>query len=141
MYNFVELFYPSFTSFILPHNPSPLLKSVYEKIWKEEKEELEQACVMKFRAKTDITQHLFRAWNMLEGNFVPVNPYKLFRYCVIGRDDEKIVKAISDNKIKNICINDGSTGDDIDFEKSRKMIADAFEKKFPDKCSFEKENI
>lgn len=141
LYNFVELFYPSFTSFIIPHNPSPMLKSVYEKVWAKEREVLEYSCENRFRTKDDFSQVLFRHWNLLEGNFIPVNPFKYFKYCVIGRDDKKITEYILGNNVKNICINDGSVEDDIDFEKSRKMIADAFEKKFPDKCSFEKENI
>lgn len=139
LYNIVECAFPSFTSFIIPHNPSPMLKSIYNEIWECEEETLKESCVNRFRDKNDHSQFLFRQWNLLKGNFVPSNPYKYFRYFVIGRDDENIAKTILGKKIKTVCINDGSVGDSIDFEKSRKTVSDCFENRFPEKCSFEKD--
>ena len=138
LYNIVECAFPSFTSFIIPHNPSPLLKSTYDEVWKKEREELELSASNRHRSIFDITQMLFRNWTLLKGNFVPSNPYKKFRYYVLGKDNQKIINTIKGNRIKTICINDDSAVKKNDFNSTKQMLLSAFSKKFPEKCSFEK---
>lgn len=137
LYNYVEQFYDGYTSFLTPHNPSPMLKSVYEEVWACEEEALTESAKDHFRDKADVSQVVFRVWNLLKGNFVPVNAYKRFSYLPIVHDTDKAVKLIKNQKVSTICLNDDCSNDD-EFKQTSPKILDAFDSILHDKCSFEK---
>ncbi len=116
------------------HTAQPYLKSTFEKVWKAEEASLDNACHNKFRCSTDLGHYLCRYWQLMEGNFAPKkDETKYFTYL---NDNTDTVNAIIKRKYKIICINDAYTN--INFEKAKAEINNAFDKILSEKSSFEK---
>jgi len=117
------------------HLAAPFLKQTLFDVWKEESEILEKTSANKFRSIYDVNQYLFRYWDIMRGNFVPRK--RLGKAYHIGIDSvDDAVNAICAFKGKVICINDTSYIDD--FEGVAEKIRNAFEKRYPNKSTFEK---
>lgn len=122
-----------FTGFHTSHLPNAFLKETFYEAWKEEPEILDLTSSHKFRNRMDVTQYLFKFWQLASGNFHPVkNKGKLFK---IGNELQNILKAIEGKKYKIICLNDSENIDDV--EKSKTSIINSFEKVFETKSSYE----
>lgn len=115
------------------HLVNNFLKSSFTKLREMEPEAFERTFKNHFRGWDDITQYVVRYYQLCEGKFHPAR--KEGKFYEIGRQTDEIVKALSEEQHKFICMNDNS--DNIDFETNRKKILEAFEKKFPEKSSFE----
>ena len=165
--NFLKWFHPNYglkifqtlflmrwkghTGFVSNHHPQPYLKSTFQEVWAKEQERLLQTSASKFRDNQDVNQYLFRYWQLVTGKFTP-SKYKEFvkkRKYVEVRTLGNAVNAARDiesQKYKMYCINDATakgryTKKDIsdeDFEKSKFLIKEAFEKILPKKSSFER---
>jgi hypothetical protein len=118
-----------FTGFGSSHTSQAFLKSTYEEVWKNCEEVLQETSSHKFRNITDVSQYLFRYWQLVTGNFHPVSPKgrKAFQK-IKNADIEEIAKCFSHKNIKEVCINDG---------EYHPEIIELFEKHFPEKSSFE----
>lgn len=128
--------YPGFTGFLNTHLPNAYLKSTFERVWKIEKEILEDTCSNRFRSPLDVNQHLFKYWQIAEGRFNPINEEKLGHYYQIGRDDKLFLKDIKKRKYKMICLNDADTS--VDFEEEKEFIKKVFDTILWEKSKFEK---
>ena len=53
------------------HIALSLKKSYYSLLWEKEPALIEETCLNKFRAKTDVSFWLVRYWQLLTGNFSP----------------------------------------------------------------------
>ncbi len=135
-YNLLELFFDKYTGFYTVHGPSPFLKKTYEEVWEAEGEYLKTAASGRFRSGNDVIQYLFREWQKLKGNFVPVNVCRLIKYFEIDNDNKALIKTIRGQKRKVVIIND--TGKATDTERVTRKLSEAFESVFPQKSSFEK---
>lgn len=135
-YNFLEKAFPRFTGFYTVHGPSPLKKSTYEKLWHLEYELLDETCSHKVRDARDVNQYLLREYQKLSGEFVPKNVQKLCKYYDLSNDNTEFFNTIEKGKHKVVCMNDSNF--EIDYEKVKKEIQEAFDLILPDKCSFEK---
>ena len=89
----------------------------------------------RFRDKSDISQFLIRYFQVLDGKFIPKG-YDYGRYFSVHEDNHEIIDYIEKQKGKCICIND--TDPDIDFEKCKQEINNAFNKILSKKSKFEK---
>ncbi len=124
-----------FYGFKMYHMPVPMLKSTLSEIWKNEYKVLHQTSLHKFRVMTDVNQWLVQNWQMCKGEFYPQD-IKIGEYIAI-RSDADLKKAdtiINDSKKLMVCLNDTS---DIDFDHMVEELKKSFEKKFPNKSSFE----
>lgn len=119
------------------HSPYPYLKSTYKEVWKYENDTLEATCYNKFRTYYDLNQTIFWYWAIFKGEFYPQN-VKICKYHKISRNNRTIVEDIKNKKYKILCINDAETSSDINFEKTKKELIDAFECVLNEKSSFEK---
>lgn len=117
------------------HLPQPFLKSYFEKVWKLEKEVLENTCSHKFRNATDINQFLIRYFQLLDGNFIP-RDYKIGKYFSVKEDNTDLLNYIENQKGYCVCINDSDKN--IDFEKCKDEVNGAFDKILNEKSKFEK---
>lgn len=124
-----------FSAFDNPHLPQPFLKSTIEKLWQKEYQILDETSNHKFRSNEDVNQWLFRYWQFCEGTFIQSGAER-GRFFSIGRDDELIEAAISEKKMKLICLSDDDVS--LDFEKEKYFLKEMFEKILPEKSSFEK---
>lgn len=132
--NYIFSGFKSFVGFFPFHLPVPYLKETFEEVWKKEPNILDKTMSFKFRNNDDSVNHwLFEYWQFASGKFIqrPSN------FGIYTRVNEKnIEKILLSTKYKVICIND--TAEFSDFESDKEKIITCFEKKFPQKSSFEK---
>jgi len=119
--------YPRFSGFRGTHTAQPFLKSTFEEVWRNCEHVLCETSASKFRSITDVSQYLFRYWQLVTGKFHPVSPKgrKLFGF---NMDIKELARCFVDHRVKEVCINDGETHDDI---------IKLFEMYYPEKSDFE----
>ncbi len=138
------------TGFVGNHHPQPFLKSTFEILWEKEEKKLLEVSSSKFRTNEDVTQYLFRYWQLVSGNFIPLNyiDYKKTRKYIEIRtlkDSYNVNKDIKSKKYTFYCINDDIskgryTKEDMshrDFELSKRLIKEALNTMLPKKSKFE----
>lgn len=122
-----------FTGFKDYHVVNNYLKSSFEEMQRLEPEAFERTFQNHFRGWNDITQYLIRYYQLCEGKFSPLK--KKGKFFEIGKQTDEIVKAVVEENYKIICLNDDV--EEIDFEAEKRKVISAFEKKYPEKSSFE----
>ena len=134
VYNLLETAFPMFTGFYDTHGPAPMMLSTFRELWECEGELLDAVSRHRFRTKDDVSQYIFRNWEKLKGNFVPVNLHRKNRYIEVS--EKNADKLIRRQVRPMVCINDSYL--EYDFEEKKKSMQDALSSILPDKCSFEK---
>lgn len=129
--------YPQFTGLYDPHLPNPFLKESLRAVWQMDGDTLYQTSMCKFRKYNNVSQYVFRYYQLMMGLFEPINPWKTSATYISMNDNlmGDVIDEIKARKKSLICINDG---DISDFDKSKKMLCDAFESVLPEKSHFEK---
>jgi hypothetical protein len=84
-----------FPGFRNEHLPVPILKSTMDTIWKLNGERLDDACRHRFRDVRDVSQFVFRYWQLASGNFVPEKVEKLGAHYTISSDRDLVEKLCS----------------------------------------------
>ena len=134
--------YQMFPGFINEHLPVPILKSTMDRIWELEPERCDSVCRHRFRDVRDISQYVFRYWQLASGNFEPVNEKKLGTKFTVksGTDSvQRICEEITAARTPMFCINDdGLLDSEKEFEEAKTAIGQAFEKTFFQKSRFER---
>lgn len=128
--------WPHFTGFYDPHLPQVFLKSTFEEVWEKNEDILLSTTASRFRSITDVTSWLIRYWQLVKGDFVPLNVNR-DGVCFSISDDslDQIVRTIESQKKRIVCLNDGEVSS---FEAAKDRINAAFHKILPEKSSFEK---
>lgn len=127
--------WPWFSGFYYHHLPNSFQKSVFEEVWKEEKDILESTSACRFRERTNVNQWLFKYWQLASGNFSPRSS-KIGRcYHVKETNFVSLCDAIRTGKYKMLCIND--TANTIDFEHKKQLVNKEFQQLLPEKSKFE----
>ena len=95
----------------------------------------------RFRANNDLTQYLYRYWQLASGNFYPYK-HNDGKYCKIEKreDIDKCLEGIEEYSF--FCPND-SVSDNVSEEDNKyieKKLIDKLEEFFPNKAQFEKED-
>ena len=135
-YNLLECIFPQYTGLYTSHGASPFLKESFRQIWQAEGDYLRRAQLGKFRDREHVTQYAVREWQKLSGRFSPTNVHRIFRYFCIGSENGKAVDTIRNQKFRMVCLND--TRDDIDFDRAKQELIQAFDTILPEKSSFER---
>ncbi len=132
-----------FTGFYNYHHPQPFLKSTYKEVWEKEPELMEKVSRSKFRSSQDINQYLFRYWQFAKGKFYPSTyrqDYKKSKYIEVSNyeDAKEVADDLLSGKFSLYCPNDNLVNiDEEEYEKSKKVVVDAFDKILPKKSEFE----
>lgn len=126
-----------FIGFYNCHCPQPFLKETFEKVWKMNKQILDETSQHKFRNERDVSQYLLRYWQLCENNFYP-RKTNFSKAITITDNDIEVCNLIESQKKKLLCINDHEKITEANFKKFKKDIIDSFEKILPEKSSFEK---
>ncbi|MDR0506201.1 MAG: hypothetical protein LBH32_05225 [Dysgonamonadaceae bacterium] len=131
--------WPRFTGFYDPHLPQPFLKSILKEVWDKESEAIIASIPPHFRQKANISQYLYRYWQLLTGNVKCRNVDSCSALFTIENlaDVDAAEKVIKKQKKSIIVVNDAIEVDS-EFEYARERINKAFESILPEKCSFEK---
>lgn len=129
--------YPSFTGLYDPHLPNPFFKSTLRKVWDMDGNVLDETCRCKFRSYNNVSQYVFRYYQLMTSRFKPINPWKSsVTHYISGPDSmSHIINEIRRQRKSLICINDGEI---VDFENAKILLRDAFDEILPTKSSFEK---
>lgn len=126
-----------FEGFMYRHCEQPFLKSVFEEIWEKEPDMLEQSCT-RFRVAESLTPYFVRYWQFASNKFEPCSNKGQFQgYSLRSDTVDKAVCALGDKSVISLCLNDNPCCGDAQYEEIQKKVEDAFERKFPQKSSFE----
>ena len=124
-------FNKTFVGFKNNHLPQPYLLKTLNEVWNKEADILHKTCLNKFRTQNDVTQYVFRYWQLVSGNFEPASPLNRGEAINVCQNNlNKIKKVLDNEKIKQICLNDTPLleGEDIIMH-----LIGYLEKKFPEK--------
>ena len=122
-----------FTGFMDAHFPQPFLKSTFNELWN--KNLFEDLHFSRFRTTTNYSQYLMHYWQLVEGNFIPINFFK-DSICLEINDEslDCIEEMIIKQRKRIVVLNDA---DLVNFEYAKNKIIDSFESILPDKSQFE----
>lgn len=126
-----------FPGFVNPHLPQGYLKSVYDAVWASCTEDLIRTSRSRFRKYGDIAIWLTRYWQLASNLFSPYNVYRDGKYYLMEDGNiGEIVRCISRQEKKVVCLNDNAALSD--FETSKRSILKAFDLILPERSGFEK---
>ncbi|MBR6057685.1 MAG: Stealth CR1 domain-containing protein [Victivallales bacterium] len=122
------------------HLPSSHLKSTLAEIWRVYPEILDKTSRHKFRYDDCVNQWLLSAWNMISGNFYPVNEKRRgILFALDINNLNHICEVIRNGSTSQVCINDKIPSEhDDDFNTCTIELSKAFNQLLPHKSSFEK---
>lgn len=134
--NVLLLPYRNFTGFSNYHLHQNYLKSTIKEVWLREFDVLDSTSKRKFRSDLDINLYLIRWWQLASNKYHLVSKYKEGKYCALGVTPiSEVERAIMNNEILSLCLNDVDVQDDFIYLKER--IISALHRKLPNKSSFE----
>ena len=125
----------NFPSIKISHLPVSLKKSNFIELWNLEPNIMENTSIQKFRNITSVNPWLIQDWQMAKGQFYPRSVF-FGKFFILNDNYKEIEKLILKSHYKMICINDDKNIKD--FDKLKKIVNSLFEKKFPEKSSYEK---
>lgn len=122
---------------VIPHVPTSLRKSTMCEVWDTITPFMEATCQHRFRNPSDITQYIFRYWEILKGTFEPTNIFKYAEEYHLEDDVvDRMCYSIRNKTYKMICVNDSISVDSVDDIMLK--VQNAFDEILPDKSEFEK---
>ena len=124
------------------HHPQPFLKQTLQDVYRTFPDEMMQCSQNRFRSNDDLTQYIYRYWQLIKGDFYP---YKHNDGLVANLDSfeilqEMITKLKTDNTLRFVCFNDSVKLSDIEYTKVKHALLSFLEQHFPKKASFEKKS-
>lgn len=132
VYNLFSVMFPFIIGYKTGHVSQPHFKSTFRELWNKEKELLDKTSKNKFRSEKDVSHFLMAHWNLELEKVIPQN-YNFGKY-FSNNEINDIINVLKKGKYKVICINDDS---DLDYSVTTNLLIQEFEKKFPDKSSYE----
>ena len=125
-----------FPGFRNHHMPQAFLKSTFREVWEAEEPLLREVSSHRFRDITDVNQYVFRYWQLVSGNFHPVNIVNdSARHAISDDQIDKLTETIRNQKRDILVTYD--TDKITDFVALEKKINSAFDSILPEKSSFE----
>ena len=136
--NYIYSMHSAFIGFGNAHLPVPMLRKTVEEVWNKEPKILGETLKSRFRTTSDVSQYLFRYWDLAAGNFWPTslkNLGKTFNLEV----DSPAFDAIKKQSYNMICLHDSDENPSEDsFRRMQQRLLDSLAYILPDKSSFEK---
>ncbi len=118
-----------------PHFARPYRKQDFKSLWEKEPELLNETISHRFRSEDDINIYAIRFYNLLKGDFVPGNIFKIGHAFDVYDDNESVYKAIKNQKYRLVCISDNCNDEVFDVIKPK--ILSACDSVLGEKSSFE----
>ena len=113
------------------HSINPMRKSIWQYVWAKQYDKMYDSCST-FREAKNISQEVNNFYSYLS------NEYSLHernnKYLELNASDEVIQNAILGDEYTCICLNDNGCDN---FIKTKQLLIDTFEKKYPEKCKYE----
>lgn len=122
-----------FTGFLDPHLPQSFLKSSFVDVWNKNLFVADN--FPKFRNKNDYSQYLVHYWQLVTGNFYPLDIFRdSLMFEIKNSNLDNICKIIQSQKKNIIVLNDT---EEINFDYAKEQINQSFEIILPEKSKFE----
>lgn len=124
-----------FPGFYDPHMANAMKKSVLTHLWEIEPKTLDEGSKNRFRGYSDVTQYLVRYWQFCSGNFIPRKTRGKVYFPTIDTYQD-VVDVIDKLSYPMISFNENCSVEEFDIIK--RNINVALQRRFPNKCSFER---
>lgn len=119
------------------HHPQPFLKSAICDFSEKFGNEMSKVSKHKFRDKSDLSQYMYRYWNLINGNF---HAYKFYDGVTANINSvkslNKLILNIGEN-INFVCFNDSVHLKDDEYDLVSNELEHLLQSKFPEKALFE----
>ena len=122
--------------FICLKTEQTFLKSIFDELWEKEPDVLKAACT-RFREDNTVNNYIFRYWQLAKNLFYPMRRNSAFFFLIERDVVEDIEKTLQQEKKISICLNDTGLCTDDNFIYINKRLQQIFEKKYPQKSSYE----
>ncbi|PHM39565.1 capsule biosynthesis protein [Xenorhabdus mauleonii] len=121
------------------HHPQPYIKEEILKVHAQYEKEMSICSKNKFRSNNDLTQYLYRYWNLTAGQFYP-QKYNdgLVKNIESTFSLERMIKEIKLKNFNFICFNDSTALSDKEFFSVKNKLILFLDENFPVPASFEK---
>ena len=119
-----------------PHVTRAFLKHTFEDLWGKQHELMDKTSRSRFRATSNVTIQLVTLWMLFSGDFYPAKNIGYFSN-LTSKSINGIVNKMLSSDYKVLCINDGDPTKAAEYEYIKAKLLEAFNKKFPEKSSFE----
>lgn len=136
LYALAQIWRDDFQNFSTPHNEKAFLKHIFDEVWNCEHDLLQQSCT-RFRETANLSIYLMRYWQLASNKFFPTKLKQKATYQINEDSLDKIIRAIGDENLKSLCLNDPPNITDEFFNLAKDKIYFAFNEKLPNKCQFE----
>lgn len=125
-----------FVSFYSRHFERPMLKTIFNELWEQEPEMMDDSC-SRFRKNDSLSPYVIRFWQFATNKFYPIN-FKSGKHLNITKENLPfIIKSLNDTSIKSLCINDSPLCREEDVESIKRSLSKNFSIKFPEKSTYE----
>ena len=125
-----------FVGFSNFHTEHAFLKSTIDNVWEKEGDFLNETST-RFRTDVSVNQYLFRYWQFASNKFYPMKRSRAFFFLFNKGILNELEKTMMKEKCISICLNDSVFCNEEDYEYLKEALPALFEKKFPNKSSFE----
>ena len=126
-----------FVGFSNYHTEQSYLKSIFEELWEKEPDVLKASCT-RFREDNTVNNYIFRYWQLAKNLFYPLKRNSAFYFLIEREVVNQIEQTLQKEEILSVCLNDTGLCSEDNFIYINKKLKLLFEKKFPQKSSFEK---
>ncbi len=118
------------------HMPQPYLRSVFEKMWREEREVLDRTCRSRQRSNDGVNCWVVRYEQLMSGLFEPISESDT-KLDTLGEERiDDICRYIREKRYAMYCLNDSTAI--RDFESVRDKLLSALQTILSNKCSYER---
>ena len=118
------------------HMPQPYLRSVFEQMWREEREVLDRTCRSRQRSNDGVNCWVVRYEQLLSGRFEPISESDT-KLDTLGEERiDDICRYIREKRYAMYCLNDSTAI--RNFESVRDKLLGALQTILPNKCSYER---
>lgn len=125
-----------FSAFFDPHLPNSYLKQTFEDVWRTFPDELSATSRTRFRSVNDVSQYLFRYWQLATGDFSPLNTSRYAKfYEITASTIDEIESNIRQQDVEMLVLNDSAEIEN--FDELKRRVCEAFEEILPQKSVFE----
>ena len=120
------------------HLGVPYRCSTMKEVWEAIPERLDSTCKNRFRTMDDVFHQLFQLWEILKGTFEPVSSDYYGKVLNVTPENvSDFEKYFFGEECRMVCANDSESLTDEGFSFLNNYLRDLFDKKYPEKSSFE----
>lgn len=124
-----------FYGLAIHHLPQAYRKQILQEVWELEPQLLHETCTHRFRDIRDVSQCVFKFYQLMTGQFAPYNKRKNGCSFTISQHRDSLIRALRTRQFKMVCMNDA---DGTDFDSCKQALHQVFEEILPEKSSFER---